>query len=119
LKLTFNLSKKNQPNQCLEWHSWLDYEHLAGLDSHLSRVYHTLATQVEFGLIAAESSMASELLARLKEAGFKSILLKLHTVDGELCKLAFFIPKLSDVDNAQMVLHSIMFRVRWGTICNA
>jgi|GEM_PF-698362 len=91
----------------LEWHSWLDYEHLPGLDSHLSRVYHAMATQVGFGLITVESSKAAQLLGSLSEAGFKSILLKLHTDQGECSKSAFFIQNPFDVTEPQDILSSI------------
>lgn len=89
---------------CLEWHSWLDYENLPRLSSHLSRVYHTLATQSSFGLISIESSKTAQLLATLNEAEFKSIVLKLHTEDGLHSRVAFFIERPFDVAEAEKKL---------------
>jgi hypothetical protein len=92
---------------CLEWHSWLDYENLLGLNSHLSQVYHTLATQTSFGLIAIDRSKAAQLLTSMNEAEFRSIVLKLYTEDGLYSKSAFLIDKPFGVDEAEKKLHSI------------
>jgi hypothetical protein len=92
----------------LDWNSWLDYENLNGLDSHLSRVYHTLATQTRFALIVAERELDSlRMLAKLNEANLVSVALQLHEQGSAEVSTAFFIQNITDVPNYSDILNDV------------
>lgn len=92
----------------LDWHSWLDYEHLSGLDSHLSRVYHALATQTRFALLVPNLETDTvPALATLNAAQLHSIVLKIQEPDSDEIRTAFFIHNIFDVPNYSETLRDV------------
>lgn len=91
-------SKTSLEVDVLSWNSWLDFERLKSLDSHLSKVFHALATEsLIAALIATQPDLAPQILGDLNVVGIKSIVLRIHTKNN--IQTAFFIDMNSKIDD--------------------